>query len=83
MQILKKTSLFFLRAYQYIFSPDHNRIGMRSIYFGCRYVPSCSEYADTAIRQHGLFNGIIVSLKRIARCHPFTEGGYDPVPPRT
>jgi putative membrane protein insertion efficiency factor len=46
----------------------------------CRFVPSCSEYGYQAISQYGVFRGGWLSAKRIARCHPFNPGGYDPVP---
>ena len=44
----------------------------------CRFYPSCSEYAIDAIDKHGLFSGLIKSVKRILRCNPFSAGGYDP-----
>ena len=46
----------------------------------CRYVPTCSEYALIAIEKYGAMKGGWLSLKRILRCHPWHEGGYDPVP---
>lgn len=65
--------------YQKIISPDHGLFyfiyGMRY----CRFFPSCSDYAMQALRQYGLGLGIMLSLKRIGRCHPFCAGGYDPV----
>ena len=47
---------------------------------GCRFEPSCSHFSEQAISRHGFFRGVSLSLARIARCHPFHPGGYDPVP---
>ena len=44
----------------------------------CKYYPSCSEYAIEALNKHGL-KGVLMSIKRILRCHPFAKGGHDPV----
>ena len=48
----------------------------------CRFDPTCSQYALTALRRHGALYGSWLTLRRVLRCHPFTEPGYDPVPPR-
>ena len=47
---------------------------------GCRFEPSCSQYWIESIEQHGIFRGSFLGLRRILRCHPGTEGGFDPVP---
>ncbi|HXI03026.1 MAG TPA: membrane protein insertion efficiency factor YidD [Candidatus Saccharimonadales bacterium] len=46
----------------------------------CRFHPTCSSYAILAIRKHGALRGAALTLRRIARCHPFSAGGFDPVP---
>jgi uncharacterized protein len=48
----------------------------------CRFAPSCSEYALTALAEHGAVRGLWLAAARIAKCHPFHPGGYDPVPTR-
>ena len=64
--------LALVRAYQYLFRP---LLGAN-----CRFYPSCSDYAREAIERHGAAHGTWLALKRIARCHPYHPGGYDPVP---
>ncbi|MGF1726490.1 membrane protein insertion efficiency factor YidD [Photobacterium nomapromontoriensis] len=62
-----------VRFYQLAISP---LIGPR-----CRYTPTCSQYAIEAIKAHGAIKGGWFAAKRLLRCHPLTNGGYDPVPP--
>jgi putative membrane protein insertion efficiency factor len=46
----------------------------------CRFQPTCSHYTFEAVEKYGALKGSYMGLKRILRCHPLTEGGYDPVP---
>lgn len=48
----------------------------------CRFEPTCSTYAMEAVRTHGAVRGSVLALRRIARCHPWNDGGVDHVPPR-
>lgn len=70
---LQWIAIIFIRAYQVLISPI---IGPR-----CRFTPSCSHYAIEAIKRHGMIKGCWLSARRLIKCHPLNEGGYDPVPP--
>jgi len=48
---------------------------------GCKFCPSCSDYAIEALQRHGLIRGGRLAMRRVLRCHPFSPGGIDPVPP--
>jgi len=48
----------------------------------CRFAPTCSHYADVAIRRHGAARGSMMAVWRVARCNPYGHGGFDPVPPK-
>jgi putative membrane protein insertion efficiency factor len=72
MLTLRQLLLWIIRAYQLLVSPW---LGPR-----CRFYPSCSCYAHAAIEKHGAVRGAWLALRRLLRCHPFNEGGYDPVP---
>jgi len=73
---MKKTSKFTLRIYKLTISP----ILVFLFGKGCRYSPTCSEYAEEAIEKYGILKGLKLSLFRIGRCHPFARGYFDPVP---
>lgn len=64
--------IFLIRVYQTILSPF---IGNH-----CRFYPSCSNYALEALEKHGFLKGLWFSLRRVSHCHPWHEGGVDPVP---
>jgi hypothetical protein len=69
--------LALLAFYQRWLSPTLHSLGTG----GCRYLPTCSEYAIVAISTHGPLRGTGLAIWRLLRCHPFTRGGLDPVPP--
>jgi putative membrane protein insertion efficiency factor len=69
---MSRAALGLIRIYQAALSP--------LLASGCRYYPSCSRYTYQAIERYGWLRGSWMGLGRIARCHPFARGGYDPVP---
>ena len=69
---MKALLLFVLRAYQYAIRPLMGA--------NCRFFPSCSDYAREAVERHGAAKGAWLGARRVARCHPYHPGGYDPVP---
>lgn len=69
---MKKIVLALIRFYQRFISP--------ALPPSCRYTPTCSHYAYTAIERYGLVRGGWMGIKRVLRCNPWHPGGYDPVP---
>jgi putative membrane protein insertion efficiency factor len=69
-----RIALIVVRGYQLLLSPFAGG--------ACRFEPSCSTYATEAIVKHGAGRGLWLTLRRLARCHPFARPGWDPVPPR-
>ena len=71
---MRRLMLFLINIYRWFLSP---LLGSN-----CRYYPSCSHYAQDAISTRGALRGSLLAARRIARCHPWADGGYDPVPPK-
>jgi putative membrane protein insertion efficiency factor len=69
---MRQLLIALIRGYQYLLSP---LLGNH-----CRFYPSCSHYAAEAIETHGLMRGVWLALRRLSKCHPWHEGGVDPVP---
>ena len=70
--MIAKTLVALIRSYKLLISPWLPRC--------CRFIPTCSEYAEAAIGKHGVFKGLFVSFLRLLRCNPFFPCGHDPVP---
>ncbi|MDA1305665.1 MAG: membrane protein insertion efficiency factor YidD [Acidobacteria bacterium] len=73
MTLSRRLGVVLVRTYQMLLSPFSGG--------ACRFEPSCSEYAITAIELHGLLRGMRLTLVRVSKCHPFGSHGVDPVPP--
>ena len=69
---MKKILILLIRFYQKFISPMFPA--------KCRFYPTCSQYTLEAVKEHGAIKGTYLGIKRILKCHPFHEGGYDPVP---
>jgi uncharacterized protein len=70
-RILTRIGLAALHIYRTAISPYHPPV--------CRFTPSCSQYAEDALRMHGPVKGSVLAVRRLLRCHPFSSGGDDPV----
>jgi putative membrane protein insertion efficiency factor len=69
---MKAVALLLIKGYQAVLSPF---LGTQ-----CRFYPSCSSYAYEAVKKYSVFKGTGLAIRRLLRCHPFHEGGIDPVP---
>ena len=69
---MKRIAIYLIEVYQKRISKYTKR--------NCRFYPTCSQYTLEAIKEYGAVKGIYLGIKRILKCHPFHEGGYDPVP---
>jgi putative membrane protein insertion efficiency factor len=72
VKLAVRAAVMAVRGYQRVVSPF--------LPPACRFAPTCSEYAAEAITQHGVVRGVALAVRRLARCHPFHPGGYDPPP---
>ncbi len=72
---MRQVLIVSLRGYRYLLSPWLGN--------NCRFYPSCSCYAETAIQRHGVCKGSWLALRRLSRCHPWHPGGADPVPEKS
>ena len=71
MNIFTYILIQLIKCYKFLISP---LLGQ-----SCRYLPTCSEYSIEALKTHGFFKGLFLSIKRILSCHPWGQGGFDPV----
>ena len=71
MNIFTMILIKFIKGYKFIMSPLLGN--------SCRYLPTCSEYSIEALKTFGFFKGLLLSMKRILSCHPWRQGGFDPV----
>ena len=71
MNILTYILIKFIKSYQFLLSP---LLGQ-----SCRHYPTCSDYSIEALKTYGFFKGLFLSIKRILSCHPWGQGGFDPV----
>ncbi|HID80853.1 MAG TPA: membrane protein insertion efficiency factor YidD [Chromatiales bacterium] len=70
--MIRRFFIILIKGYSYLISPFMAN--------NCRYTPTCSAYTQEAVEKHGVMKGLWLGIKRISRCHPWHEGGHDPVP---
>ena len=76
MSLRSATLDVLFRCYKRVFSPLAHAMGVSR----CIFLPTCSEYAYVAVQRHGWLRGSALAASRLARCHPLSKGGLDPVP---
>ncbi|HEY1663995.1 MAG TPA: membrane protein insertion efficiency factor YidD [Verrucomicrobiae bacterium] len=81
MNLFQHILVFAVRIYRLIISPA--QLFLFGPHGGCRFTPTCSQYAINAVAGHGAVAGSWLAAKRICRCHPFAESGDDPVPEKS
>jgi putative membrane protein insertion efficiency factor len=75
---LQHILIFAIRVYRWTVSPA--QVFLFGATGGCRFTPTCSQYAMDAVRERGAFTGTALAARRICRCHPWGDCGHDPVP---
>lgn len=71
---MSKILIFLIKVYKKTLSPIFEILGIK-----CKYYPTCSEYTKQAIEKYGTIYGILLGIKRILKCNPWSKGGYDPL----
>ena len=71
MNIFTYILIKLIKCYKFLISPILGQ--------SCRYLPTCSEYSIEALKTYGFFKGLLLSIKRVLSCHPWGQGGFDPV----
>jgi putative membrane protein insertion efficiency factor len=77
--VIKEIILKSIKFYQKTLSLDHGLFSFAKKSCGCRFYPSCSQYAYEAIEKYGVYKGGYLGLRRLLRCNPFSPGGMDPL----
>lgn len=72
---MKYILIALLKLYRLFISPLYGQV--------CKFYPTCSAYALESVQRHGAIRGSVLTVKRLGRCHPWSAGGYDPVPGTT